>query len=190
MLLNEKLQKEAANSSFSFQQVSEKPSPFSSELPLFGPKTEKKSVSSTISKKKRGRPPRNLFETPAKIAEKALSERSDKSLSRSRGKLLRQSIVEGVKFLHLREKNAQELEKIKELEQEVELTQEKVLPHLLENKTRNKRKFKELREEFKKKKGFKAEYKTLRGSSLQKMKGILNQETGSLKRTVEESVNK
>lgn len=183
--MNEKLQKDAPNSSFSFQQISEKPSPMPSDLQIFGKSAEKLPESSAFTKK-RGRPRRSAFETPAKLNESAFSSRSERSVSRSQGKLLRQSIVEGVKFLHSREKNPVELEKIRELEDDAVLTQEKVLPHLLENKTRQQRDFKEIREEFKKRKtfGFKQEYKALRGSSLKKMKGILNSETSTLKRIV------
>ena len=187
--MNEKLQKEslaAQNSSFSFQGLSEKPSPMPTDLqPLTN-------FELTTNRKKSEKKSRFLsnFDTPMK----SLSEISESR--KSQGRMLRQSIVEGLKFIHEKDENPAEYEKIKELEKRTsrELTNELVMPHLLENKTREKKKLKDYREEYKRKKlvkkdkinkeednkktekGFKQKYKTLRESSIKKMKEVLNKD--------------
>lgn len=163
--MNEKLQKEKQNLSFSFQGQSEKPSPMPADFNLAT------NYETTNKKNPQKRKFFSTFETPMK----ALSEKSEGE-KRSQGKLLRKSIVEGLKFIHEKDENQEEMDIIKEFEKnnKTDLTQDKVFPHLFGNKTREKKKLKDVRDEYKRKKStFKQKYNVVRESSLKKMKGIL-----------------
>jgi len=185
VFLNEKLQKEssqaAQNSSFSFQGISEKPSPMPSDFPSLNDQT-------TDRKNHQKSKFFTNFETPLKT----LSEKSEGG-KRSQSKMMRSSILEGLKFIHENDENPEEFNKIKELEKKnEEVTEEIVMPHLLENKTRERSKLREYREVFKKKKlagkkkdeeekniktvEFKKTYKGVREKSAKKMKEALSQD--------------
>lgn len=187
MLLNEKM-KEPHNSSFSFQNPSEKPSPIPSDFHSFiiFDNTGTKSRDKFLPKRRSDN--YSSFRTPSKSQEKALSERSVDG-QKSYGKFLHRSIIEGLKFIHLKDKNPSEMKQIRDLENEQDLTHEKVRPHLLENKTRIKKDLKEKRDEIKTKKAIiatksKTRYRSIRGSSLKKMKAVLDEDHTKIKKIV------
>ena len=153
--MNEKIQQ---NSSFSFQNSAER----LIDTPEMNTERGEKGKKSHFF---------SNFQTP----NKPLSDISDRSQRNN----MNRSIIEGLKFIHEKDENKDEFEQIKELEKRGNsVKKEEILSHVLENKTRVKKKLAYFRDNFKRQKKEelkpKAQYRTLRESSLKKMKGILS----------------
>ena len=163
MLIHDKMQH---NSSFSFQNSAER----LVETPEMNTERGEKTKKSRFFQD---------FQTP----DKPLSEISDKSQRK-----MNRSIFEGLKFIHQKDENQTELEQIKEMEKRsTSVNKEEILSHVLENKTRVKKKLAYYRDNFKRQKKQeelkpKAQYHNLRESSLKKMKGILSNTSSAVKK--------